>query len=172
MNNITSKPSISTTRGAETTDFSAKPVRFTLFEDRFASFHVEVEEPSLDKLAKSLRATEAASKDKLPWIKLARVSGHPSDNGSLRYDAAITELWGVEGDYDGGIFPFEEAAGKIEAAEIEALLYETASSTPERPRWRVLAPTSRGYSGTTDELEFAGEVGRAAQRSTRWGARA
>jgi hypothetical protein len=144
---------IASPSAAENNDFPpAEPIRFTLFDDRFASSLHEIELPSLDRLAKSFRATLAPTKDRLPWIKLAGFNGRRTPNGSLRYDAAITELWGAEGDYDVGAIPIEEAAGKIQATGIEALLYETASSAPERPRWRVLAPASREYTGGTDEL--------------------
>jgi hypothetical protein len=152
MNNVTSELADFKQELAENHDYPADPIRFTLFPDRFAGSLHEFEAPNLDTLARSFRGTKAASKDRLPWIKLAGFNGRRSSNGALRYDAALVELWGAEGDYDAGMVSIESAAGKIQAAGIEALLYETASSTPERPRWRVLAPTGRGYSGTTDEL--------------------
>jgi Primase C terminal 2 (PriCT-2) len=39
--------------------------------------------------------------------------------------------------------PFEEATKIVEAARLSALLYTSPSHTEEKPRWRVLCPTSR-----------------------------
>jgi hypothetical protein len=154
MANVHPQPSGCNPERAENNDFSgaADPIRLTAFGDRFASARLPIDFPSLDKLVGDLRATLAPTKDQLPLIKLARFSGQRSANGSLRHDVAIVELWGAEGDYDSGLLPIEAAVGKIQAAGIETLLYETPSSTPERPRWRVLCFTSREYTGTTDEL--------------------
>jgi hypothetical protein len=128
------------------------PILLTIFPDRFASALHEIELPNLDRLARSFRGTAASNKDRLPWVKLAGFTGRRTPNGSLRSDATLDRLWGAEGDYDGELVPVEQAAAKIQASGIEALLYETASSSPERPRWRVIAPASREYAGPTDEL--------------------
>jgi hypothetical protein len=136
--------------------------RLTGFPDKYAGRLIELEYSSLDELASEFQSTDASSKDELPWIKLAKVSGEPSEHGSLRYDDAIVELWGSECDYDGGAVSIEEAADKLSAAGIAALLYETASSTPEQPRWRVLCWSSQGYAGGTEELR---------ELRTRWVAR-
>jgi hypothetical protein len=141
---------------------SSEGLRLTDFPDKYAGNRGELEYSSLDELAAAIQYTEATSKDALPWIKLAQVSGEPSEQGSLRYDDAIVELWGTECDYDGGVVSIEEAADKLSATGIEALLYETASSTPEQPRWRVLCWSSRGYDGGTDDLR---------ELRTRWVAR-
>jgi hypothetical protein len=47
-----------------------------------------------------------------------------------------------------------EAATRLREAEIVALLYETPSSTPEAPHWRVLAPTAQEHRG--DEATLRG----------------
>jgi hypothetical protein len=39
--------------------------------------------------------------------------------------------------------PFEEATKIVKAAGLTALLYTSPSHTEEKPRWRVLCPTSR-----------------------------
>lgn len=46
----------------------------------------------------------------------------------------------VFGDHDSGTVPVAAAARMLEAAGICAAVMETASSTPQHPRWRVVAP--------------------------------
>jgi hypothetical protein len=124
-------------------------VYFTGFMDRFALVKHDCTANNIDDLADLIRRRTAASKSDLPWIKLARFSGIPNPNAahpespSLRYNAGVVEIYGIEGDYDGGKLPMAVAAERL--ADIECLLYNTPSSTPEAPRWRVLAPTSRPY---------------------------
>jgi hypothetical protein len=132
---------------------SQPPRRFgvTQFPNREASRQF-YQEGRFSGLAKLVRNTSAASKDELPWLKLARFTGKRSPQGSFRYDAAVTELTGCEGDYDGEQVSIEEAADKLRAAGIEALLYETASSKPGKPRWRVICPAARMRSGDTADL--------------------
>jgi hypothetical protein len=130
-----------------------QPIRFTLFRNEKAKSARVLERSGISTLAGCVRGTKAPSKEQLPLIKLARFSGEPSENNALRYDAAVTELWGAELDYDRGEMPIDEAAKRLHQAGVEALLYETPSSLPEKPRWRVLCFTSRTYTGTTDELK-------------------
>jgi hypothetical protein len=132
---------------------AAVPIRFTQFPNELAQRAYRREAKTLAGIAKLIRTNTAPSKAQLPLIKLARFSGEPSDKGCLRYDAAVTELWGAELDYDRGEIPIEEAAARLQAAGVEALLYSTPSSTPDKPRWRVLCFTSRAYIGPTDELK-------------------
>jgi hypothetical protein len=153
---------VSTTDKGYHKDSTGASLRLTDFPDEYAVNSGELERSSLDELAAEIRSIEAASKGGLPYIKLAQFSGERSEQGSLRYDDAIVGLWGTEGDYDGGVVSIEEAADKLSATGIEALLYETASSTPEQPRWRVLCWSSRGYDGGTDDLR---------ELRTRWVAR-
>jgi hypothetical protein len=81
-------------------------------------------------------------KNDLPLIKLAVFGHQVTPNGSLRHDANVLSVSGVEGDYDGGQVPIQQAAAVLEQAGIEALLYTTPSHTEEAPRWRILAPLS------------------------------
>jgi hypothetical protein len=126
------------------------PVRFTGFDDKLALVKYDCTANDSDDLADLIRRTTATSKKDLPWLKLAKFSGIPNpkarnpDFPSLRYDAAVVEIYGVEGDYDDGKLPMATAAALL--ADIECLIYSTPSSTPEVPRWRVIAPTSKPYS--------------------------
>lgn len=82
------------------------------------------------------------SKQACPLIKLASVGNDRTVKGSLRHDANITSVSGVECDYDAGILQPADAAAILEYSGIRALIYTSASHTKEHPRWRVLAPFS------------------------------
>jgi len=58
-----------------------------------------------------------------------------------RSEEHLVEICGVEGDYDRGQITAEQAVQMLDAAGLMGLVYETPSSTPEHPRWRVLVPT-------------------------------
>ncbi len=79
-------------------------------------------------------------------LKLAVFGDKRTDKGSLRSDENILEIYGIEGDYDAGQVSLTEAAAKLEEQGVEACFYTTPSHTPERPRWRVLVPLSKGHS--------------------------
>jgi hypothetical protein len=92
-----------------------------------------------DQFAERLRTIGTfSSKDKCPLIKLAGFGTHRSKGGSLRNNENVVSISGVEGDYDGEVVSLELAREMLQRAGIAALLYPSPSSTPEKPRWRVL----------------------------------
>jgi hypothetical protein len=111
----------------------------TFFGDRSARVKRQVEMSAPD-LVDQVGATSAPTKGALPWLKLAIFGDQPTDNGSLRHDGNVQFLTGVMGDYDGEKVDLNEAADLLYAAEVEAILYSSPSSTPSRPRWRVVCP--------------------------------
>jgi hypothetical protein len=86
------------------------------------------------------------SKATCPWVKMARFGDHRSEGNSLRCDENVQEVYGVEGDYDEEVMQPEEAISKLESAHIKAVVYTSPSHTPEKPRWRVLAPLSQPHN--------------------------
>ena len=138
---------------------------FTLLPDRFVTKPPLTVNAAFDYIETLISNTEQDSKEALPWVKLARFNGirnpHPSQPGSkggFRYDDGVVAITGVEGDYDAGQVSIDEATAKLKAAGIDALLYETASSTAKGPRWRVLCPTSSTYEGSPSELKATRDV--------------
>lgn len=127
--------------GAEDDTPLGRPINVTRFPD-FAAKTKTVERLSLRDLAHIAQTTSAASKEKLPWIKLAAFGDRRTDNGSLRSNFNMESISGVEGDYDDGGVDLDEAAARLEAYGVTALLYTSPSHTDEKPRWRVLAPCS------------------------------
>jgi len=86
---------------------------------------------------------EQPRKDRCALLKLATFGDRRSAKGSLRYDANVVEVFGIEGDYDGEQVSPAEAAERLTAAGVRALIYTSPSHRPEAPRWRVLAPLSQ-----------------------------
>ena len=113
----------------------------TTFKDYAAATKHE-ESCTLRTLAESIRGTTASKKEALPWLKLARFGDVRTDKNSLRHDANVLAITGIEGDYDGEKMPVAEAVEKLEKAGIFAVIYTSPSHTEAAPRWRVLCPTS------------------------------
>jgi putative DNA primase/helicase len=114
----------------------------TFFKDRSAS-SLTTKETSLEELRDLVLATTAAVKGNLPLLKLAGFGDKRSKKGSLRYNANVKSICGVEIDYDSGVMTFDEAVARIREARLAALLYTSPSNAPGKPRWRVILPTSR-----------------------------
>ncbi len=101
-----------------------------------------------------------SSKRDMPLIKLAHFGKERTDKGSLRHDANLQRITGIEGDYDGGVVQPEEAIRRLEKHGIRALVYTTPSHTSEAPRWRVLAPLS-GEHEPKHRLKFVSRLNNA-----------
>lgn len=84
-------------------------------------------------------------KSEQPLIKLAAFDCKRTKTHSLRHDANVLQIWGVEGDYDQGVVGIDQAQELLERAGVRAVLHTSASHTPEAPRWRVLAPLSAAH---------------------------
>jgi len=80
------------------------------------------------------------NKASCPWIKLASFGDVRAAGGSLRNNANVQVIYGLEGDYDAGLVSLEDALAMLESAGIRAAVYTSPSHTPQFPRWRVLAP--------------------------------
>jgi putative DNA primase/helicase len=113
--------------------------RFTAFSAKSKSEHIT----TLGDLVDLIRTTTAPQKADLPWLKLARFGDERTEKGSLRHDANVLVITGIEADYDGEEIGFDEAVETLTRAGLLAIVYTSPSHAPERPRWRVLCPTSR-----------------------------
>jgi hypothetical protein len=123
---------------------SIAEVTCTFFVDYAASTKTE-RTLSVGALADRIRSATAPVKESLPWLKLGRFGDVRTAKNSLRHDGNLVAICGVEGDYDDGRIPFEEAFGIIAKAGRRAILYTSPSHTPAAPRWRVLCITTRNY---------------------------
>jgi hypothetical protein len=113
----------------------------TLFFSQYADTKRE-EHTTPAELAERIRVVTAREKAKLPWLKLATFGDVRTKDGSLRHDANLREITGVEADYDGELMTFDTAAERLEKQGLAAILYTSPSHTTSRPRWRVLCPLS------------------------------
>lgn len=84
----------------------------------------------------------AQVKDSCKLIKLAKFGDEKTEKGALRTDSNVLEVTGIEGDYDDEVMTPEEALVKLEQYGLIATIAPTFTSTPEKPRWRVLTPLS------------------------------
>ena len=94
----------------------------------------------------------AKVKDDCKLIKLAmfgdvrtplRDNGDGTKSGnSLRHNANVLAVTGIEGDYDDGVLTPEQAIEKLEGHNLKAMIAPTFTATPDTPRWRVLTPLS------------------------------
>src|SRR5271154_5426430 len=91
-----------------------KALSVTFFRNKSATT-LEARDMSLGELCEVILGTNAESKDYLPWLKLATFGDSRSDKGSLRHDANVIWITGIEGDYDGEVLSFENATKAIKA---------------------------------------------------------
>jgi Primase C terminal 2 (PriCT-2)/D5 N terminal like len=129
-------------------DINTHAVWITRFEDETAQA-MSKGEYSLPVWRDHILATTALSKEKTPWLKLATFGDKRSAKGSLRTNDNLIEITGVECDYDDEKISFDAAVEVMRGARVRCLLYTSASHSPEKPRWRVLAPLSKNYPPTS-----------------------
>jgi hypothetical protein len=111
----------------------------------FANFEAEDCYPrkySLLELQRRVLDAHARTKDKLPWVKMATFGSKRSKKNSLRHNANVLQISGVELDYDGEEISFDDALAALQDLRLVALLYTSPSHKPDKPRWRILCPTS------------------------------
>ena len=109
----------------------------TFFDDYAARIKRE-RDLAGEALVELISTTRAPAKEQLPWLKLARFGEQKSDKGSLRHDANLVEITGVEVDYDGERIGFYEAEKIARDAGLDCIIYTSPSHQPDRPRWRIL----------------------------------
>jgi hypothetical protein len=127
------------------------PVYLTRFPDQYAQKLDYLTIP-LAGLGKYIQTVSAAHKAELPYFKLAIFGDKRTPHNSLRSNANIVKLTGIEADYDAGKISFEEAVRRLTGACVRALIYTTPSYTEENPRWRIMCPISRVVEGSPEEL--------------------
>ncbi len=86
------------------------------------------------------------NKQSCQLIKLGSFGNFQTASGSLRHDANVTSISGIEADYDAGQVSPEIAQMLLASAGIKCIIVTTPSHTPEVPRWRVFAPLSNDCS--------------------------
>jgi hypothetical protein len=118
-----------------------RPLTITRFNSVGASKKREVV-TSLRQLESTIKSITKTDKASLPWLKLASFGDDRTDKNSLRHDANVLAVNGIEADYDAGAITMGNAAKLLKEANVAALLYESASSEWFDPRFRILCPCS------------------------------
>lgn len=85
------------------------------------------------------------SKGAAPLLKMATFGDKRTASSSLRHDDNMLEIYGIEGDYDGGEVSMAEARMRLELSGIRAAIYPTANHTDAKPRWRVICLCSKPH---------------------------
>jgi putative DNA primase/helicase len=122
----------------------------SIFPDKNA-FDLRLEKLNLAELGEMVMTTNADAKHDLPLIKLASFGDARSEKNSLRHNANVKSISGVEGDYDAKKVSFEEAVRRVRDARLKALLYTSPSYTVAEPKWRVILPASRDLPSSDRE---------------------
>jgi hypothetical protein len=116
-------------------------IRLTLFSNFAAQSKCE-REIGLPQMVDLIRTRSATVKDRLPWLKLARFGSVKTTHRSLRHDANVLAVTGIEADYDAHEIDFSAAIDTVRSAGVLAVVYTSPSHTEDTPRWRVLSPLS------------------------------
>lgn len=124
-------------------DSNESKVFWTVFDDIQSKTAHEGQGRWADVVALVTNAAVYPSKAACPLFKGAKFGLKKTPTGALRNDNNLIAISIVEGDYDGGKLSVQEAIERLEQYKIRALVVTTASHTPDKPRWRVLAPLSQ-----------------------------
>lgn len=121
-------------------------MKWTMFRSA-AAMQREEKEQSTQELFEYLQtAGPFEGKTACPWIKLATFGNMRTGKNSLRHNANVMSVTGVEGDYDGGEMSPEDAVAMLEKHQIRAIVYTSPSHTAQKPRWRVIAPCTKAHA--------------------------
>jgi putative DNA primase/helicase len=120
--------------------------KYTTFENSSALTKKEVTGSWADLVDLIKNPRKYPKKEACPWIKLATFGDISRPSGCLRHDKNVLTVTGIEGDYDGEVVSIEYARDTLVMFGVRAVLYTSASHTPNKPRWRVLLPLSHPHS--------------------------
>jgi putative DNA primase/helicase len=126
---------------------SAQPAdfKYTTFENSSALTKKEVTGSWADLVNLLKNPKKYPTKAACTWIKLATFGYTFRHSGCLRHDKNVLTVTGIEGDYDGEVVSIGDARDTLNMCGVRAVLYTSASHTPDKPRWRVLLPLSRPH---------------------------
>jgi hypothetical protein len=116
-------------------------IRVTFFPDEKA-YSFKAKDLTLEELRTLILETTAAKKGDLPLLKMATFGDQRTKKKCLRSNANVESMSGVEVEYDEGITAFEDAVAILKTNKLHALIYTSPSYKVEKPKWRILLPTS------------------------------
>jgi hypothetical protein len=120
-----------------------RKIRVTFFPNEYAQT-LSFKDVEFWELQDLILRTTAAAKDRLSFLKLAKFGEKRTPKGnSLRSNANVEFISGIELDYDAAVMGFETAVDILREANLTAILYTSPSYAASTPKWRVILPTSR-----------------------------
>jgi hypothetical protein len=126
------------------------PFDVTIFPDLDSKI-MSLRERTLRQLKAEFDAAPATPKARQPLIKCATFGDVRTIKGALRHDDNLISVSAIEGDHDAGTMSIVIAVNLLRQAGIATLVHPTASSTPDKQRWRVIAPLADAISPTERE---------------------
>ena len=126
---------------APSPEVAAATIRVTIFPNEKAST-LEAKDLTLEELRTVILKETAAKKEALPLLKMATFGDKRSGKNCLRTNANVETMSGVKVEYDEGITAFEDAVAVLKTNKLHALIYTSPSYKVEKPKWRILLPTS------------------------------
>lgn len=126
----------------------------TIFADKFGTRIMTAKGMTMPEVEEMIRIKPRRLKDELPLLKFAEFGDQRTPEAqSLRHDANVVRVTGIEGDCDDDITPMQDAVDRLKAAGIAALFYTSASHMAQgKGRWRVLCFLKTPIEGPEDEL--------------------
>jgi hypothetical protein len=135
-------------------------VTYTMFPDVWPKAKTErADVPWQDLTGRIINAATYIDKAHCPLISMAEYGEARSSGGILRHAENVRRIFGIELDYDGENMPLTLAAQRLQAANLQAILYTSPSHKPMRPRWRVLMPLSEPAT-PEKRAEYVGRANR------------
>lgn len=148
-----------------------KPLKLTRFPSRKGKSKQSLK-MSLRELGAEIQRTERAEKAQLPSIKLQTYGDKRTEHGSLRSNANVLTVTGLEIDYDcegesagAKKITMEHARKIFERAKVAALIVPSASYTADNPSWHAYLPfrserepRERDYYMSLANGAFDGEI--------------
>jgi hypothetical protein len=131
------------------TEIGTHAVHVSFFADQRA-FKIFAAATTLPELAELIGGKTAAEKARLPWLKLAKFGDRRSAGRSLRNNANVAAISGIEVEHDAGSMTFAAAIEAMRHANIRCLAYTSPSFIPnEKEKWRILLPLSTEHPPET-----------------------
>lgn len=119
-------------------------MKLTLFPDVYATSAREID-LEWSKFVRTLRDRPPRERKEGELVKLCTFGKRRTDKNSLRHDANVIAVHGIEGDHDSGEISPAEAVRRLERHHLRAVVVTSWSQRPAAPRWRVFAPLSRPH---------------------------
>jgi hypothetical protein len=138
-------------------DVASHKIRVTFFKNYAATTKTE-EELTPEELRDRIISTSAATKAKLPWLKLGKFGTKKTDQKCLRHDANVLGLTGVELDYDDEDVSFDSAVAMLQEMHLFTLIYTSPSHTEAKPRWRILAFLSKLETRNAMRIKYVARI--------------